>query len=115
MIKLTDATVDIKEMKGGQYRGEVDSNGKACGDGVFTLEDGGTYTGTWYRNKFHGYGIFTDVEGKREGEWKEGKRHGKQTKYWNGNGWISNRLYNMDKCESMTQVSEPEQAWFGDG
>ena len=36
-------------------------------------------------------------------------------KYWNGNGWISNRLYNMDKCESMTQVSEPEEAWFGDG
>ena len=42
--------------------------------------------------------------GSFEGEWKEGKRHGKQTKYWNGNGWISNRYYENDICKSMTQV-----------
>ena len=73
------------------------------------------YEGTFLDDKFHGYGIYYDEEGKREGEWKHGTRHGKQTKYWNGNGWVSNRLYENDKCKGMFEVSNPEEAWFGDG
>ena len=42
-------------------------------------------------------------------------RNGKQTKYWNGNGWITNRLYDSNKCLEKYEVRNPEEAWFGDG
>ena len=98
LISQDNDSIGMKSMKGGCYKGEIDGNGKACGEGTFKLPSGETYEGTFYSNKFHGYGIYTDTEGRREGEWKEGKRNGKQTKYYNGNGWISNRIYELDKC-----------------
>ena len=81
--KLNYGTI---QLYGDTYMGELDENGKACGEGVLKWSNGTVKKGTWKNNKIHGYGnVFfvsskVDPNGQREiGEWKEGRKHGKIT------------------------------------
>lgn len=46
----------------------------------FTWPDGGKYEGEWLDGKMHGKGTYVEADGSRyEGQWREGKMHGKGT------------------------------------
>ena len=52
--------VGVKELKeeDGTWVGELDSNGKACGEGILTMKSGNIYKGTLKDDKLHGFGIY---------------------------------------------------------
>ena len=48
-----------------------------------TWPDGKTYDGEWKDGKKHGKGVYTWPTGdKYDGEWKDGKKHGKGAQTW---------------------------------
>ena len=64
-------------INGGEYEGEVNSNGKPHGQGVWTHPSGRRYEGQCKNGKKHGQGTYTWPDGARyEGEWQDGKYHG---------------------------------------
>ena len=64
------------------YKGEVDSENQACGQGVAECTDGHSYTGTFLKDQMHGVGLIRYKDGSREhGRWKHGLIHGKTTLY----------------------------------
>lgn len=56
-------------------------NGKKSGYGKYIWEDGREYIGMWENDEQKGFGIFTWYGGRYEGEWKNGKKHGKGKEY----------------------------------
>ena len=67
----------------GEYRGEIDDDNNAYGEGILTWPSGATETSTWLNNKKHGYCIFIDDRGERwEGQVKHGEWSGELTVYW---------------------------------
>lgn len=70
----------------GQYKGDLDPDGKRSGIGQINWEDGNTYTGEWSNNKPNGKGSAKYANGDSyEGEVRNGKRNG-QGKYIHRNG-----------------------------
>ena len=71
--------------KTGTVEGEHDTNGMACGEGVWISDKGDqTYEGTWKDGLPHGFGICTRptyMYQRYEGEWMNGKQHKMQTLY----------------------------------
>ena len=66
----------------GDFHGEMDLSGKACGEGIIRYEDEYTYRGTFANNERTGYGVLIyKGGGKAEGEFKFGEPHGKRTDY----------------------------------
>ena len=45
------------------YYGQIDTDGKAHGEGVIKYSTGGSYEGTFLNNKRHGLGIWTWADG----------------------------------------------------
>ena len=83
---------------GWSYSGELGENGKACGFGTATRGKE-SYKGHWINNAFEGIGkdklyfcdqmstvgVYTLASGNRwDGEWKNGKLHGKTSYYQYG-------------------------------
>ena len=61
--------------------------------GIYTDSDGGKYEGEWFEGKRHGKGTMTYESGdKYEGEWFKDEYHGKGTLIW-ANGSTETRLY----------------------
>ena len=75
--KISDSYGEV-----GDYDGELDMFGNACGEGLIKYEDGYTYRGTFANNERHGYGVLMyNGGGKAEGEFKFGEPHSKRTDY----------------------------------
>ena len=79
------------------------------------------YYGTFKDDKFHGLGYQIWPGCTYEGEYKEGKRHGKFTCY-RSDGTVHNFLYENGKpCRNenwdfaVVQICNPNLAWYGDG
>ena len=109
------------------YTGELDSDGNMCGYGTLlyeaiNLDVTGTavqlgyndYTGTFLNGKFHGIGRQIWENFTYEGEYKEGKRHGWSTVYFN-NKEIFNIKYEDGKLLVKKEVKQPSEALYGNG
>ena len=60
----------------GEYKGEVDADGKPHGQGAKTYVDGRKYVGGWEHGQPHGQGTLTYAGGRYVGGWKHGRHHG---------------------------------------
>ena len=58
---------------GRSYEGEYQED-KKHGKGVFIWPGDRKYEGDWKNGKQHGNGIYTTINGRKEGEWKDGNR-----------------------------------------
>ena len=110
-----------------QYVGEMNSKNLMCGLGTLTYEatnpqNSGTavqmgyndYTGTFLDDRFHGIGRQVWEYFVYEGEYKEGKRHGFATVYFN-DGKVFNVRYEEGKEIYRKRVTNQRKAWYGDG
>ena len=104
---------------GKEYEGELDPENKACGEGSLKSLSGDMFEGTFKDNLYHGFGknsiqkcfsnvltvclgVTTYPNGYRhEGEWAQGKWHGKSTTY-SADGQINNRVFNNGMPVSTT-------------
>ena len=64
LLLSINANAEIKNFPAGVYNGEVDSKGRANGQGVFTFKNGTVYEGNFSKNKIHKEGKFIDQAGK---------------------------------------------------
>jgi len=79
-----------KAIDGHTYSGDFDGNGLYSGYGVLNTGKGSIYEGEFFKNKYHGQGKQTLLEGKKEnayyeGEWFMGNWNG-QGKVWSKDG-----------------------------
>ena len=66
----------------GEYQGELDPAGNACGEGMVKYEDEYSYRGTFANNERHGYGVLMyKGGGKAEGEFNYGEPNNRRTDY----------------------------------
>ena len=77
----------VKLRLGGQetvpYEGELNSEGKKHGQGIYRWPNGRTYVGEWCDNQMQGEGVESWPNGSRyEGQFKGNKRHGQGTFTW---------------------------------
>ena len=81
---LTIGNKVLKDMDGDdyEYTGQVDANGVATGEGHGRWPSGDTFRGQFANDMPNGVGVYTFEDGSRyEGEFKDGKMHGKITYY----------------------------------
>ena len=53
------------------------------GQGFYNMVNGGTYSGMWENNKFHGKGIQQTPDGRKyDGDFAEGVKHGHGLYTW---------------------------------
>ncbi len=72
-----DATKPTAAKVTGQYKGDLDGNGKREGKGKMTYDSGDYYDGEFENDLRHGHGIYKWKNGNvYEGDWKDGNRHG---------------------------------------
>lgn len=65
------------------YEGELNSEGKKHGHGMYRWPNGRTYVGEWLENQMHGYGVESWPNGSRyEGQFRTNRRHGQGTFTW---------------------------------
>ena len=93
MGKLRNYKKSIKDVHGKvwSYTGEIDINGRACGNGVAKDKQGNLKKGTFIDDKFEGIGVFLGHGERYEGEFVNDLQHGKMTKYSFGN--VYNEIY----------------------
>ena len=60
---MEDSRDDYVEF--GKYIGERNCLGQKNGRGQYYYDNGDTYDGAWKRNKKHGYGIYTFLDGRK--------------------------------------------------
>ena len=112
-----------------KYVGELDQSNRMCGKGELTykhpdFETNGKngsslgyydYSGTFFSDKFHGVGKQMWPDFIYEGEYRNGRRHGRSTHYTN-EGKVFNVTYENGKPLSPDrQVIKPIDAWYGEG
>lgn len=75
----------------GIYRGQIDRNYLATGQGTFDAVDGSHYEGFWLNDECHGFGFESSPNHQvRVGEWKNGRFLGERLRY------TSERIYGID-------------------
>ena len=63
---------------------------------------------------FLGIEMYRMVGDRRQGEFKEGKPHGKMT-WYRPDGKVYNYVYEEGMSKHREEVTNPRDAWFGDG
>ena len=75
----------------GTYRGQMNSDLMACGQGTFDATDGTHYEGLWQDDQQHGFGFEVSAHHQvRVGQWKEGRFLGERLAY------TAERIYGID-------------------
>ena len=110
-FKKGEANIKIFGKKA-TFKGRIDDKGMAIGKGVATWVSDSNYTstGTFYKNVPHGQIIFKTPSSTKITEFRNGKLHGKQTRY-NPN-CIENLLYVNDQETHLKRIEIPDQVFF---
>jgi hypothetical protein len=81
--RKTHVKIRLGSSESAAYEGELNSEGKKHGHGMYRWSNGRTYIGEWYDNQMHGEGVESWPNGSRyQGQFKANKRHGQGTFIW---------------------------------
>ena len=95
--KLTKKTIRFDN--GDIYEGEVNEDGRPCGNGIYTWPDGERYEGEWKDGERNGQGTQLLPDGRRyEGEWKDDARNGQGIFTWPDGGRYEGELKDGRPC-----------------
>lgn len=81
----------VRTDSAGTYRGQMDQQLRACGEGTLTAKDGTYYEGYWAGDRPHGFGFQSSpYRPVRIGEWRDGRFLGERMRY------TADRIYGID-------------------
>jgi len=99
-----------------RYKGDI-VEGKKEGFGKYVYVNGATYEGEWKDGKRHGKGIFIPADGGDvyDGQWKNGKREGKgRFKFQNGDEFEGDYVNDRREGMGVYRYSNPHDVYEGE-